>query len=226
MSRRHAQNVEQSLARSAKLAAILEIVHKMWGFSKCSTLQESMDINVATIVVAWLSKSFHLITVSREHYSRALSSEEPRKRDRFRAAQNTTSSQLSPFECMLTRDPGYRLDVGCNHMTCHCRAQFCYVCGERWKTCACEQWDEDRIVARADQVVEREPAPMDPPRQAARIAAVVPNLGDRHDCEHERWRGVRGEHQCEECYHTLPESIFEIRQCNIRACNRCRRNRL
>ena len=29
--------------------------------------------------------------------------------------------------------------LGCNHMTCRCRTQFCYVCGARWKTCQCPQ---------------------------------------------------------------------------------------
>jgi hypothetical protein len=26
---------------------------------------------------------------------------------------------------------------GCRHMTCRCRAEFCYICGLRWRTCAC-----------------------------------------------------------------------------------------
>lgn len=25
----------------------------------------------------------------------------------------------------------------CQHMTCRCGTQFCYVCGERWRTCSC-----------------------------------------------------------------------------------------
>ncbi|KAM5533558.1 hypothetical protein V8D89_012774 [Ganoderma adspersum] len=31
---------------------------------------------------------------------------------------------------------------GCYHMTCRCKAQFCYRCSARWKTCACPQWEE------------------------------------------------------------------------------------
>ncbi|PVH71728.1 hypothetical protein DL98DRAFT_387736, partial [Cadophora sp. DSE1049] len=27
------------------------------------------------------------------------------------------------------------LDIGCNHITCHCGAQ--YICAQRWKTCTC-----------------------------------------------------------------------------------------
>lgn len=30
-------------------------------------------------------------------------------------------------------------DQGCSHMTCRCRAQFCYTCGLKWKTCGCEE---------------------------------------------------------------------------------------
>nr|KMM68472.1 RING finger protein [Coccidioides posadasii RMSCC 3488] len=60
------------------------------------------------------------------------------------------------------------LDHGCNHMTCRCGAQFCYNCGERWKDCACEQWNEHRLLARAYQIIDREQnipldaAPQDP----------------------------------------------------------------
>ncbi|KAK4619419.1 E3 ubiquitin-protein ligase ARIH2 [Fulvia fulva] len=29
------------------------------------------------------------------------------------------------------------LKEGCNHMTCRCMAEFCMVCGSKWKTCDC-----------------------------------------------------------------------------------------
>ncbi|OAL68634.1 hypothetical protein A7C99_0083 [Trichophyton rubrum] len=29
------------------------------------------------------------------------------------------------------------LKEGCNHITCRCTAQFCIVCGLKWKTCDC-----------------------------------------------------------------------------------------
>ncbi|KAH7356784.1 IBR finger domain protein [Rhexocercosporidium sp. MPI-PUGE-AT-0058] len=123
------------------------------------------------------------------------------------------------------------LDTGCNHMTCTCHAQFCYKCGERWKTCRCAQWDEHRLYARAEIVVARQPAVQQhlqqaPEQRLARFAAVVQDLLDRHGCDHGSWRWVRGPHECEECRHDLPDYIFECRQCHIRACNRCRRNRL
>lgn len=40
---------------------------------------------------------------------------------------------------------------GCRHMTCRCKAQFCYFCGLRWRTCQCTEDDLIRVQAQADQ---------------------------------------------------------------------------
>ncbi|RYO73876.1 hypothetical protein DL764_011042 [Monosporascus ibericus] len=66
----------------------------------------------------------------------------------------------------LARDQGWQrcqncwgmveLNMGCNHMTCRCGFQFCYVCGSRWKTCQCEHWDEHRLLERAQQIDARD----------------------------------------------------------------------
>lgn len=39
----------------------------------------------------------------------------------------------------------------CQHMTCLCGAQFCYVCGQRWRTCSCtmEQLHDIKTAAEA-----------------------------------------------------------------------------
>jgi hypothetical protein len=172
--------------------------------------------------------------------------------------------------------------------SCRCKAQFCYVCGREWHTCDCEQWDEQRLLIRAAQVVDRNPRhrlwqpeqrlhvqparrrltaasnfavvagpatapgahrinwpPVDSDSsdeepdlgvgeslqqpgnvRQRRIAEAAEHLRANHDCVHERWRWVKGGHRCEECHNFLREYIFECRQCQLQACNRCRRNRL
>ena len=83
-------------------------------------------------------------------------------------------------------------------------------------------------MARAEQVVERGPAPRDALDHDDLVRRAVRNLRERHECNHQgRWRKVTfGNLQCEECSKRLPEYLLECGQCNLRACVRCRRNRL
>ncbi|KAK8243532.1 IBR finger domain protein [Phyllosticta capitalensis] len=131
------------------------------------------------------------------------------------------------------------LSTGCYHMTCRCRAAFCFNCGLRWKTCSCAHFDEHRLLARAEEILIRrqdrritlwpgDSGPSSEPLNLAEIEkwGILDHLRKYHDCTHERWKFIPGRHQCEECYKHLPQYIFECRGCLTRACNRCRRNRL
>lgn len=37
------------------------------------------------------------------------------------------------------------LKEGCNHMTCRCLAEFCMICGLKWKTCECPWFNYDNL---------------------------------------------------------------------------------
>ncbi|KAJ5434953.1 hypothetical protein N7491_005548 [Penicillium cf. griseofulvum] len=40
------------------------------------------------------------------------------------------------------------LSTGCNQITCFCKFEFCYFCGEKWKTCECSYADEENLYER------------------------------------------------------------------------------
>lgn len=116
------------------------------------------------------------------------------------------------------RCPGCRhlveLSVGCFHMTCRCRYEFCYLCTARWKTCACPQWEENRLFSVAHDRVERRVR--EQPQLAANnnrdpwanFQALVQQEADRlrvdHDCQHRYWQYRPGGGRCEHCNFMLP----------------------
>ncbi|KAB2575970.1 E3 ubiquitin-protein ligase arih1l [Lasiodiplodia theobromae] len=87
------------------------------------------------------------------------------------------------------------LKEGCNHMTCRCTAQFCMLCGSKWKTCECPWFnyahldDDDRLqnmrVPEPYVVVEHDaagaaPPPPRPPPNARPDQYAVPAPRQAH----------------------------------------------
>ncbi|EME79959.1 uncharacterized protein MYCFIDRAFT_56529 [Pseudocercospora fijiensis CIRAD86] len=121
---------------------------------------------------------------------------------------------------------------GCNHMTCRCRAQFCYICGTPWKNCSCPVADENRIEERAEEVVDRDAEPDLPVAvRNLRVRHVQAQLRERHDCEHPgRFQRIFGAprrgFQCEVCDARHWKYILQCRHCYLNACEDCRRHRI
>ncbi|KAF8248698.1 hypothetical protein K440DRAFT_599895 [Wilcoxina mikolae CBS 423.85] len=130
------------------------------------------------------------------------------------------------------------LDYGCNHMTCKCRAEFCYLCGVEWKMCECAQWDEGNLLRCAEQLVDRVVVAGEPvvatEDRAYRVRGMVEELRDRHDCRHlGRWIKVerncgyrRHPFTCEICNAHFFKFILQCRHCQLQACQTCRGHRI
>lgn len=107
------------------------------------------------------------------------------------------------------------LDLGCYHMTCRCRTQFCYLCAVPWKGCLCPQWEERRLLETAEMRVENQfGARANVMRTAApaqfrqRVRQVVERLRENHDCDRHNWKYRPGGGRCEECHFMLPTYLL------------------
>lgn len=103
------------------------------------------------------------------------------------------------------------LHFGCYHMTCRCRAEFCYVCAVPWKQCQCAQWDEERLLDTARQRVANDmgrEAIIQPRLYQEQVREAVNHLRGNHDCQRHLWRYRSGGGRCEECYHNLPQFLL------------------
>ncbi|KAF1959256.1 hypothetical protein CC80DRAFT_324070 [Byssothecium circinans] len=74
------------------------------------------------------------------------------------------------------------LELGCNHITCRCRHEFCYICTAKWRTCECPIWDERNIMDDPPRGAAPAPAPAPAPAQPAAgpPAEAAPAPGRNH----------------------------------------------
>jgi len=73
-------------------------------------------------------------------------------KDEATAAVLALASEAGWIRCYRCRAV-VELTQGCYHMTCRCRAEFCYLCKTPWKNCECVQWDEERLYEEAHRAI-------------------------------------------------------------------------
>ena len=85
------------------------------------------------------------------------------------------------FNCSATVE----LKEGCNHMTCRCRAEFCMICGLKWKTCDCPWFNYEAV--EADRLAQ-----MNVP-QIRRVPMGNPARGYQEELDRRREQELRDE---------------------------------
>ncbi|TVY78274.1 ATP-dependent RNA helicase DEAH12-like protein [Lachnellula suecica] len=115
------------------------------------------------------------------------------------------------------------ISTGCNHMRCRCSAQWCYRCGVIWQKCECPIYTEELLLARANELADRQAPPAGVTHQE-HVEAFRRQL--REHCDHnEEWEWRRGSGRCDNCHQNMSSFIMRCRICATTWCRRCQMNR-
>jgi hypothetical protein len=113
-----------------------------------------------------------------------------------------------------------QLEQGCNHITCVCGHQFCYPCRQQWKTCRCDQWDENLLLAAGRERVGNA-AP------AAEVRRAMQRIRREEECGAHTWQRVeRGGQECRNCTFYMYRYLYRCQICRFDVCHTCRFHRL
>ncbi|CAG8710727.1 24651_t:CDS:10, partial [Gigaspora rosea] len=102
--------------------------------------------------------SWHEDLTCEEYQALPLHERSPEDREVLNLARNERWQRCPKCNMLV------QLETGCNHITCRCKAEFCYVCGSDWnremERCQkrCELWDETMLLeerVRRDLLVQQ-----------------------------------------------------------------------
>lgn len=146
----------------------------------------------------------------------------------------TTVIELSSYVQVATILRKYSSTPYCSFAdlcsSCVCKAQWCYVCRVEWKKCDCAQWDEQRLLERAERDVARQPVAQVPQavvggNQAQQVIARAQRLRRNQECEHQHFVRVGGVNECDECGRECTCYIHRCSNCRLDLCHVCLRRR-
>lgn len=109
--------------------------------------------------------------------------------------------------------------------SCRCGYEFCYLCTSKWKSCECDNFTEEHLLERVNEIVDRQPPANDAAR-VARVLQVRQQVMEHHHCMHFHVEKIYGPHNCQNCHQMMREHILQCYQCHLRACFRCYHHRL
>lgn len=78
-------------------------------------------------------------------------------------------------------------------------------------------WNEERLLGRAERIVDRNEQPAAPPRPE-QVAAARQYIVEHHECDHEDWYRVNQEAECDECGRDCNRFHFHCPDCYMNAC--------
>jgi hypothetical protein len=122
------------------------------------------------------------------------------------------------------------LKKGCNHITCRCKFEFCYVCGTEWtgKTCSkgCQLFDEDMLLDGARRnVVARLGPNVDQVRMGREVDRQADRMRRHVDCV-DQWRNRRADGtNCTGCGWEPDVYINGCCNCDVQVCKTCKMHR-